>query len=69
MWIELYASPDPIYYPGLPNNFLSKDLAAGQPYFFSSKRVELPGNATELKKNMARNAKLLRAAVETNEEF
>lgn len=33
-WVDVYGSPDPIFFPGLPYNFLTSKLLADKSYYF-----------------------------------
>ncbi|RKH20050.1 hypothetical protein D7Y13_06840 [Corallococcus praedator] len=62
-WIELYASPNVLHFPGLPNNTLTDMLLAGRDYRLEILEVVLPGDDNAVKAACAENARILGASL------
>ncbi|WP_147449987.1 hypothetical protein [Corallococcus carmarthensis] len=63
-WIELYASPNPLHFPELPNNFITDLLLADRDYRLEVLEVVLPGDAQAVSAACAENARVLEASLQ-----
>ncbi|RKG79397.1 hypothetical protein [Corallococcus terminator] len=64
-WIELYASPNVLHFPGLPNNVITDMLLAGRDYRLEILEVVLPGDDDAVKQACAANTSILDASLKT----
>ncbi len=58
-WIELYASPNSMHYPGLPHNFATDLMLAERNYRLEILDVVLPADEDAMKAACAANARIL----------
>ncbi|MET0402379.1 MAG: hypothetical protein ABW123_08240 [Cystobacter sp.] len=58
-WIEQYASPNSLHYPGLPHNFATDLLLPGRHYRLEILDVVLPSDEAVLEAECAMNARIL----------
>ncbi|SET57608.1 hypothetical protein [Stigmatella erecta] len=63
-WIDLYASPSPLHFPGLPHNFITDLLLAGRDYRLEVLEAVLPADESTVNAACAANAHILRASIE-----
>ncbi|RYZ39535.1 MAG: hypothetical protein EOO71_19715 [Myxococcaceae bacterium] len=64
-WIELYASPNVLHFPGLPNSTITDLLLADRDYRLEILEVVLPGDDDAVKESCAENASILDASLRT----
>lgn len=69
LWIELYSSPDPVYFPGMPINFLINILWPGEKrvYRFEVLANEISNNETLNSINCLENERFMMARDSKNE--
>lgn len=62
-WIDLYASPNPLHFPGLPHDFITDLLLADRDYRLEILVVPLAGDDAAVKAACAENARILGASL------
>lgn len=62
-WIELYASPNPLHFPGLPHDFITDMILADRDYRLEILDVVLSADDEAVKAACAANARILDASI------